>query len=125
MRIDQSLPYNNRFTKVFISFVLHGFPQNVRMLIIANAFKALKYGGKLLILDYNEILLSKVPFYLRIPFKMLECPYTLDFIEKDWKKILAGVGFNDFEENFFINQRIRLLIAMKPNDFEYQQEINV
>jgi len=125
MRIDQSLPYNNRFTKVFISFVLHGFPQNVRMLIIANAFKALKYGGKLLILDYNEILLSKVPFYLRIPFKMLECPYALDFIEKDWKKILAGVGFNDFEENFFINQRIRLLIAMKPNDFEYQQEINV
>jgi len=125
VRIDQPLPYNNRFTKVFISFVLHGFPQNVRMLIIANAFKALKYGGKLLILDYNEFLLSKVSFYLRIPFKMLECPYALDFIEKDWKKILAGVGFNDFEENFFINQCIRLLVAIKPNDLEYQQGINV
>jgi len=114
-RIDQSLPYNNKFTKVFISFVLHGFPQNVRMLIIANAFKALKHGGELLVLDYNEFLLPKLPFYLRTPFKILECPYAFDFIEKDLKKILAGVGFNDFEEHFFFQQFVKLLKAVKPD----------
>jgi len=120
MRIDQHLPYNSKFTKVFISFVLHGFPQGVRMLIIANALKALKYGGELIVLDYNESSLSKLPFYLRIPFKMLECHYAFDFIEKDWKKILAGVGFNNFEEHFFIHQCVRLLIAVKTNGPEYQ-----
>ncbi len=125
MRIDQSLPYNNEFTKVFISFVLHGFPQSVRMLIIANAFKALKYGGTFFILDYNEFSLSNLPFYLRIPFKMLECPYAFDFIGQDWKKILVGAGFNDFEEHFFIHQSVRLLMAKKPNDSEYRQEINM
>jgi len=124
-RIDQSLPYNNKFTKVFMSFVLHGFPQNVRMLIIANAFKALRYGGELLVLDYNEFLLPKLPFYLRIPFKILECPYAFDFIEKDWKKILAGVGFNDFEEHFFIHQCVRLLKAIKPNGLEYQKKTDM
>ena len=123
MRIDQPLPYNNEFSKVFISFVLHGFPQNVRMLIIANAFKALKYGGKFLILDYNEFLLPKLPFYLRIPFKILECPYAFDFIEKDWKKILAGVGYSDFEEHFFIHRCVRLLM-MHKNTNEIIKEKN-
>jgi len=121
MRIDRPLPYRNRFTKVFISFVLHGFPQNVRILIILNAFRALKYGGKLLILDYNEFLPSKLPFYLRIPFKKLECPHAFDFIERDWKRILAGVGFNGFEEHFYIHQSVRLMMATKLNDLEYQQ----
>ncbi|RLB77855.1 MAG: hypothetical protein DRH24_15460 [Deltaproteobacteria bacterium] len=117
-RIDQTLPYKNEFTKVFISFVLHGFPQSARMLIIKNAFKALKDGGKLLILDYNEFLPAELPFYLKVPFKMLECPYAFDFIEKDWKKILAETGFNDFEEHFFFRRFIRLLSAVKLNSFE-------
>jgi len=44
-RIDEPLPYENEFDKVFISFVLHGFPQDVRRKIIRNAFKVLKKGG--------------------------------------------------------------------------------
>ena len=124
-RIDQTLPYKNDFSKVFISFVLHGFPQNARKVIIENGFQSLKQNGEFLILDYNEFLLPKLPFYLRIPFKMLECPYAFDFVEKDWKKILADVGFSDFQEHFFIHQCIRLLMAIKPNDLEYQQEINM
>jgi len=71
-RIDQTLPYKNDFSKVFISFVLHGFPQNAREVIIENAFQCLKQNGEFLILDYNEFLLPKLPFYLRLPFKMLE-----------------------------------------------------
>ena len=114
-RIDQTLPYENDFSKVFISFVLHGFPQNARNVIIKNAFQSLKQNGEFLVLDYNEFLLPKLPFYIRLPFKMLECPYAFDFVEKDWKKILADVGFNNFEEHFFFHHFIRLLRAVKPD----------
>ena len=68
-RIDKPLPYEDEFDKVFISFVLHGFPQEVRRQIIKNAFKALKKHGEFFILDYNEFSLKEMPFYLKIPFK--------------------------------------------------------
>jgi len=116
MRIDQPLPYNNEFTKVFISFVLHGFPQSIRDVIVENAFQSLKQNGEFLILDYNGFLLPKLPFYLRLPFKILECPYAFDFIKKDWKRILADAGFTDFEEYFFFHRFVRLLKAVKPNN---------
>ena len=112
-RIDQDLGYEGYFDKAFISFVLHGFPQEARKQIIGNAFKALKKNGELFILDYNEFSLKEMPFYLKIPFKFAECPYVFDFIEKDWKKILAGEGFNYFEEYLFFNKYIRLLKAKK------------
>ena len=117
-RIDQSLPYKNDFNKVFISFVLHGFPQNARKVIIENAFQSLKQNGELLILDYNEFSLPDIPFYFRLAFKLMECPYAFDFIEKDWKKILADIGFNNFREHFFFSNFIRLLRAVKLNSFE-------
>jgi demethylmenaquinone methyltransferase/2-methoxy-6-polyprenyl-1,4-benzoquinol methylase len=101
------------FDKAFISFVLHGFPQEARKQITRNAFKALKKNGEFFILDYNEFSLKEMPFYLKIPFKFAECPYAFDFIEKDWKKILAGEGFSYFEENLFFKKYIRLLKAKK------------
>jgi len=124
-RIDQTLPYNNEFTKVFISFVLHGFPQDVRLLILGNAFNALKPGGEFLILDYNEFVLPELPFYLRIPFKLLECPYAFDFIRKDFKKILAEAGFDGFREHIFLHRFVRLLKARKPGALEYRQENDI
>ena len=112
-RIDKPLPYENEFDKAFISFVLHGFPQEARKQIIRNVFKALKKHGEFFILDYNEFLLKKMPFYSRIPFKLIECPYAFDFIEKDWQKILAGEGFNSFEKHLFFGGHIRLLRGIK------------
>ncbi|MBN2455272.1 MAG: class I SAM-dependent methyltransferase [Sedimentisphaerales bacterium] len=117
-RIDQALLYKSYFSKVFISFVLHGFPQNARKVIIENAFQSLKQNGQFLILDYNEFSLPDIPFYLRLAFKSMECPYAFDFIQKDWKQILADVGFNNFEEHFFFHHFIRLLRALKLNSFE-------
>lgn len=117
-RIDQTLPYKSDFNKVFISFVLHGFPQNARKVIIENAFQSLKQHGEFLILDYNEFSLPDIPFYFRLAFKLMECPYAFDFIEKDWKKILADIGFNNFREHFFFGNFIRLLRAVKLNSFE-------
>ena len=112
-RIDQDLAYERYFDKVFISFVLHGFPQKARNQIIRNAFKALKKGGEFFILDYNEFSLNEIPFYLRVPFKLMECSYAFDFIEKDWKKILFLQGFNDFREHPFFSSYVRLLKGVK------------
>ena len=112
-RIDQDLAYERYFDKVFISFVLHGFPQKARNRIIRNAFRALKKGGEFFILDYNEFSLKEIPFYSRIAFKLIECPYAFDFIEKDWKKILSLQGFSDFREHLFFKSYIRLLKGVK------------
>ena len=112
-RIDQDIDYEMYFDKAFISFVLHGFPQEARKRIIRNAFRALKKNGEFFILDYNEFSLKEMPFYLKIPFKFVECPYAFDFIEKDWKKILAEEGFSYFEEYLFLKKYIRLLKGKK------------
>ena len=112
-RIDKPLSYENEFDKAFISFVLHGFPQEVRKQIIRNVFNSLKNHGEFFILDYNEFSLKKMPFYSRIPFKLIECHYAFDFIKKDWKRILAGEGFSSFEEHIFIAGYIRLLKGVK------------
>jgi ubiquinone/menaquinone biosynthesis C-methylase UbiE len=112
-RIDQDLAYERYFDKVFISFVLHGFPQKARDQIIRNAFKALKKGGEFFILDYNEFLTNEMPLYLRIHFKLIECPYAFEFIEKNWQEILAGEGFDHFEKHFFFGRCVRLLKGVK------------
>jgi len=112
-RIDQDLGYEGYFEKVFISFVLHGFPQEARDQIIKNAFRALKKDGTFFILDYNEFSLEEMPFYLRIPFKLIECPYAFDFIEKDWKQILSSQGFSNFREHPFFGGYGRLLSGVK------------
>ncbi|MEF3244541.1 MAG: methyltransferase domain-containing protein [Caldisericaceae bacterium] len=112
-RIDEQLDYKDEFDKAFISFVLHGFPQEVRIKIIRNVFNALKKQGEFFILDYNEFSLDKMPFYLKIPFRIIECPYAFDFIEKDWKKILSQEGFINFKEYLFFGRYIRLLKGIK------------
>ncbi|MCD6318551.1 class I SAM-dependent methyltransferase [Candidatus Aerophobetes bacterium] len=112
-RIDQPLPYKDEFDKVFICFVLHGFPQTVREVIIDNAFRALKNGGEFFILDYNEFSLRDTPFYLTLAFKLIECPYAFDFIKKDWKEILSKVGFNHFKKHYFFSKYVRLLKVVK------------
>lgn len=112
-RIDQPLAFKKEFDKVFISFVLHGFPQEAREVIIENAFRALKKGGAFFILDYNEFQIKRMPFYLRAAFKLVECPDAFDFIERDWKGILGQRGFHDFEEHSFFSGYVRLLKGVK------------
>ena len=112
-RIDQPLEYKEEFDKVFISFVLHGFPHIIRKIIIRNAFNALKPGGEFLILDFNEFIIKEMPFYARIPFKIIECQYAFDFVERDWRTILRKSGFSDFKETLFLKKYVRLLKMKK------------
>jgi len=111
-RADQPLPFRKKFDKVFISFVLHGFPQEARENVINSVFEVLKEDGIFFVLDYNEFSLSTMPFYARVPFELIECPYAFDFIKRDWRKILAKTGFKDFEQHIFFGY-IRLLKAQK------------
>ncbi len=113
-RIDLPFSLSERFDKVFISFVIHGFPHKVRQTILANVYNQLKPGGLFFILDFAEFDINEMPFFERFIFKSIECTYAFDFIERDWKQILAGYHFSRFEESFYIKKYVRLLQAEKP-----------
>lgn len=112
-RIDQPFELEKRYNKVFISFVLHGFPFEIQKYIIQNAFNALKEDGEFIILDFNEFVTDKTPLYFRIPFKIVECKYAFEYVERDWKQILSGFGFSHFQEKLYLGKHIRLLKAKR------------
>ncbi len=112
-RIDIPFDLNRKFDKVFISFVLHGFPQEVREVVVRNAYNHLKEGGTFHILDYGEFDLEKTPAYIRIPFKKIECKYAFDYIKRDWKEILRETGFREFRELKLGGRYARLLTARR------------
>jgi len=113
-RIDQPFTLEEKFDKVFISFVIHGFPHEVRNTVIQNAFNNLKPGGAFYILDFAEFDMKKMPIHHRLIFKKIECKYAFDYIKRDWKEILTTAGFSDFEESFYLKNYVRLLKAVKP-----------
>jgi demethylmenaquinone methyltransferase/2-methoxy-6-polyprenyl-1,4-benzoquinol methylase len=112
-RIDLPFQLERKFDKVFICFVIHGFPHEVRHVIIENALNHLKIGGSFFILDYSEFELDSMPAFHRAVFKTVECKYAFDFVERDWKSILKEQGFVDFKEHFYLKKYMRLLEAVK------------
>ena len=112
-RIDQPFDLNKKFDIVFISFVIHGFPPEVRNKVIQNAFTHLKSGGIFYILDFAEFDMAKMPAIHRFIFKKIECKYAFDYIAHDWKSILNEAGFSNFYEHFYLKKYVRLLKAVK------------
>ncbi|MBN2116431.1 MAG: methyltransferase domain-containing protein [Anaerolineales bacterium] len=112
-RIEEPLPYQDEFNKVFISFVLHGLIQEDRLKVIDNAYRALKPGGEFLILDYNEFDLRRSPWLVRFAFK-LECPLATDFIGRNLQAILREQSFDRFRVHKYYFGYVRLLAAHKP-----------
>jgi ubiquinone/menaquinone biosynthesis C-methylase UbiE len=108
-RIDQLFEPEQEFDKVFISFVIHGFPHEVRKTVIQNAYNSLKKGGTFNILDFAEFDMRKMPFHHRFIFKKIECKYAFDYIERDWKSILSEYGFENASEIFYFKNYVRLL----------------
>ncbi len=115
-RIDVPFQLEEKYDKAFISFVIHGFPHEVREQIIKNVFNNLKLGGEFFILDFGEFKLNEIPFYARFVFTTVECKYAFDFVERDWKEILSNFGFGNFEEKKFFGRYVRLLKAEKVNE---------
>jgi len=112
-RIDQPFDLNKKFDKIFISFVIHGFPHEVRQTVIKNVLGHLKPGGIFFILDFGEFKLAEIPSHHRFIFKKIECKYAFDYVERNWKEILKTFGFDQFEENLYFKKYARLLKAYK------------
>jgi ubiquinone/menaquinone biosynthesis C-methylase UbiE len=112
-RIDIPFQLGEKFNKVFISFVIHGFPHEIRYTVIENAFNHLEEGGSFFILDFSEFEMASMPPLHRAIFKTVECKYAFDFIERDWKSILKEKGFTDFNEHFYLRRYMRLLEAVR------------
>ena len=114
-RIDQPFDISEKFDKIFISFVIHGFPHKVRQTVLKNVSNHLKPGGIFVMLDYAEFNMNEMSHLYRFIFKSIECKYAFDFIERDWKQILESHRFSDFEEFLFFKNYVRLLKAKKIN----------
>jgi len=112
-RIDQPIDLQRTFDKVFISFVIHGFPHEVRNSVIQNAARHLKTGGNFYILDFAEFDIDDMPGLHRFIFKKGECIYAFDYIKRDWKDILKSNGFENFTEHLYLRKYVRLLKAVK------------
>lgn len=116
-RVDIPFDLGQQFDKVIISFVIHGFPHEVRKQLLRNAATHLKPGGRLIILDFSEFSLEEMPGHHRFIFKTVECKYAFDYIERDWKAILKDFGFDAFTEKLYFRKYARLLGA-KINAFQ-------
>ncbi|MBN2482152.1 MAG: class I SAM-dependent methyltransferase [Bacteroidales bacterium] len=112
-RIDVPFNLQKCYDKVFISFVIHGFPHEIRSIVIQNAHNHLKTGGKFFILDFAEFDMDNMPALHRFIFKKIECKYAFDFIKRNWKELLNKIGFHSFTEHFYVKNYIRLLSAQK------------
>ncbi len=115
-RIEQPLPFAEEFDKVFISFVLHGFEDEDKRRIIANAREVLRPGGSLWILDYNEFDLEKMWWPSGWLFTHLECELASEFLKLDLKRMLAEAGFAHFASHEFVRGYLRLLEAQRHAD---------
>jgi ubiquinone/menaquinone biosynthesis C-methylase UbiE len=110
-RIEEPLPYRDEFDKVLLSFVIHGFPQSERESIVSNASRALKKGGTLSILDWNEMDLQKQGAVFRLFMKNVECPEARDFVSRDLTILLREKGLAVVSRVLYYRGRIRLLSA--------------
>lgn len=112
-RIDQPFDLDKKFDIVFISFVFHGFPHEVRSTVLDNIKTHLKPGGTFMLLDFSEFKLDSIPAVHRFIFKSIECKYAFDYVERNWKEIMGRAGFSNFSESFYMKKYVRLLKAGK------------
>jgi ubiquinone/menaquinone biosynthesis C-methylase UbiE len=112
-RIEEALSFHEEFDKAFISFTLHGFEDEDKERVIANAHQALKPGGVFWLLDYNEFDLDRQWFPFRWAFRRFECELASEFLSLDLKGMLAGHGFGNFVPHPFLRGYVRLLGAEK------------
>jgi len=112
-RIDLPFSLDEKFDVVFISFVIHGFPHEVRNVILENVKNNIKPDGIFAMLDYAEFEVAKMPALHHWIFKTFECPYAFDFVERDWNNILELKNFKTESEQFYLMKYIRLLKAVQ------------
>jgi demethylmenaquinone methyltransferase/2-methoxy-6-polyprenyl-1,4-benzoquinol methylase len=115
LRVEQPLPYHNRFDKVFISYVIHGFEREQRSDIVQNAWEALREGGELYIFDWNEFQLDEKGPIMRFFMRRIECAPTIDFLRQNFREELMRQGFGDITERLYWRNNVRLLRGRKTS----------
>ncbi|TSA26903.1 MAG: class I SAM-dependent methyltransferase [Bacteroidetes bacterium] len=108
-RIDIPFELGEKADIVFVSFVIHGFPHDVRNVILENVKNHLKPGGIFAMLDFAEFDMQAMPALHRWIFKAVECPYAFDFVAKDWKKVLEPFSLEVVSEQHYLLRYVRLL----------------
>lgn len=112
-RIDIPFRLEEPFDKAVLFFVLHGFPHEVRETILDNCFSLLRPGGRLILVDYNRFSLADLPWYLRLPFKVTECPYAFDFIQRDIPGLFDRHGFALEKARLCLKDMIRCISGIR------------
>jgi ubiquinone/menaquinone biosynthesis C-methylase UbiE len=112
-RIEERLPFYEEFDKAFISFTLHSLEDEDKERVIATAHRALKAGGTLWILDFNEFDLDQQWLPFQWVFRRIECELGIEFLSLDLKGMLARHGFGGFVSYPFLLNHVRLLGAGK------------
>jgi ubiquinone/menaquinone biosynthesis C-methylase UbiE len=112
-RIEEALPFEDEFDKVVVCFTLHSIEDEEKESVLTNAHRALKTGGLLWVLDFNEFELDRQSFVFRWIFRRIECELGVEFLSLDLRGILAGHGFGGFVAHPFLGNHVRLLGAKK------------
>lgn len=110
-RIEEPLPFHEAFDKVCVSFALHNLEDEDKERVIASVRRALKPGGILWILDFNEFDLGRQWPTFRWAFRRIECDLGIEFLSLDLKAMLARHGFGRFVTYPFLRNHVRLLGA--------------
>lgn len=114
-RIDDEILFKEEFDHVFISFVIHGFENYEKEKILRNAYKVLKKGGYLNILDYSEFNLKRANFLIKIFFNKIECELAKEFIKLDFSNFVENIGFKVLNEHILGSGYIRFIVAEKTS----------
>ncbi|HID38709.1 MAG TPA: class I SAM-dependent methyltransferase [Calditrichaeota bacterium] len=112
-RIDIPFELDKEFDTVFMSFVLHGLPHEVRLTVLDNIYKNLRPGGRFCLLDFSEFKLKEMPALYRWLFTTFECKYAWDFVERDWQSIFKEKGLKKSAERFWFKNYVRLFVLEK------------
>ena len=123
-RVEEPLPFRQEFDKVCLFFVVHGFEDDDKERIFANARKALKPGGTLWILDYAEFALEDLWFPVRWAFTRFECELALEFVQSDLKGMLARAGFAEFVSFHFLCGLLRLAGVRVPPEPQGERQLS-
>lgn len=114
VRADASaIPFmDGAFGRAVVSLGLHEARSGSVKQILAEIYRVLDKGGKLVIFDYNRA--DGLPgLWQRIFFLFFETPDALAWIRTDLQELLRECGFRDFRRQFLAKRALQVVTAVK------------
>ena len=96
---------DGRFDIAMCWFGLHEMEYDLMMYILRDVNRVLKDGGRLYIIDYENDTNRARQLLFRMYLRVCYPAHVREFIEYDWRSILAQTGFRlDFTERYTISK---------------------